>query len=162
MLLADFIAENWFLQILLFDFTILASGGYMRAFQMSNFKNRNCSELLLTNGMELDGAPVKFLTLVFLRPPSAHSIETSLHTLQCTFFSAQNFTAHSSLHKTSLHTLQRTVQAGSWLEYALHTCLHQSIGQMIAPLHKSAQAEISFELIESTQKNTLTWSALFK
>ena len=42
----------------------------MRAFQMSNFKNKNCSELLLTNGMGLDGAPVKFLTLVFLRPPN--------------------------------------------------------------------------------------------
>ena len=69
MLLADFIAENQFLQILLFEFTIVASEGYMRAFQMSNFKNKNCSELLLTNGMGLDGAPVKFLTLVFLRPP---------------------------------------------------------------------------------------------
>ena len=42
----------------------------MRTFQMSNFKNKNCSELLLTNGMGLDGAPVKFLTLVFLRPPN--------------------------------------------------------------------------------------------
>ena len=70
MLLADFIAKNIFLQILLFEFTIVASGGYMRAFQMSNFKNKNCSELLLTNGMGLDGAPVKFLTLVFLRPPN--------------------------------------------------------------------------------------------
>ena len=38
---------------------------------MSNFKNKNCSELLLTNGMGLDGAPVKFFTLVFLRPPNA-------------------------------------------------------------------------------------------
>ena len=28
----------------------------MRAFQMSNFKNKNCSELLLTNGMGLDRA----------------------------------------------------------------------------------------------------------
>ena len=44
----------------------------MRAFQMSNFKNKNCSEFLLTNGMGLDGAPVKFLTLVFLRPPTPH------------------------------------------------------------------------------------------
>ena len=60
MLLADFIAENQFLQISLFEFTIVASGGYMKAFQMSNFKNKNCSELLLTNGMGLDGAPVKF------------------------------------------------------------------------------------------------------
>ena len=40
---------------------------------MSNFKNKNCSELLLTNGMGLDGAPIKFLTLVFLRPPSDHT-----------------------------------------------------------------------------------------
>ena len=56
MLLADFIAENQFLQILLFEFTIVASEGYMRAFQMSNFKNKNCSELLLTNGMGLDRA----------------------------------------------------------------------------------------------------------
>ena len=44
----------------------------MRAFQMFNFKNKNCSELLLTNGMGLDGAPGKFLTLVFLRPPTHH------------------------------------------------------------------------------------------
>ena len=72
MLLADFIAENQFLPILLFEFTIVASEGYMRAFQMSNFKNKNCSELLLTNGMGLDRSPVKFLTLVFLRPPTAH------------------------------------------------------------------------------------------
>ena len=55
MLLADFIAENQFLQILLFEFTIVASKGYMRAFQMSNCENKNCSELLLTNGMGLDG-----------------------------------------------------------------------------------------------------------
>ena len=40
MLLADFIAENWFLQISLFEFTIVASGGYMRAFQMSNLKKQ--------------------------------------------------------------------------------------------------------------------------
>ena len=75
MLVADFIAENWFLQILLFEFTIVASEGYMRAFQMSNFKNKNCSELLLTNGMGLDGAPIKFLTFKIsplkVRPPSA-------------------------------------------------------------------------------------------
>ena len=74
MLLADFIAENQFLQILLFEFTIVVSQGYMRAFQMSNFKNKNCSELLLTNGMGLDGAPIKFLTMKIsplkVRPPS--------------------------------------------------------------------------------------------
>ena len=77
MLLADFIAENQFLQILLFEFTIVASEGYMRAFQMSNFKNKNCSELLLTNGMGLDGAPIKFLTFKIsplkVRPPT-HSL----------------------------------------------------------------------------------------
>ena len=33
MLLADFISKNGFLQILLFEFTIVASVGYMRAFQ---------------------------------------------------------------------------------------------------------------------------------
>ena len=73
MLLADFIAENQFLQILLFEFTIVASEGYMRAFQMSNIKNKNYSELLLTNGMGLDGAPNKFLTFKIsplkVRPP---------------------------------------------------------------------------------------------
>ena len=47
----------------------MASECWMRAFQMSNRENKNCSELLLTNGMGLDGAPVKFLTLVFLNPP---------------------------------------------------------------------------------------------
>ena len=45
----------------------------MSAFQMSNFKNKNCCELLLTNGMGLDGAPIKFLTFkIFplkVRPP---------------------------------------------------------------------------------------------
>ena len=50
----------------------MASEGYMRAFQMSNRENKNCSELLKTNGMGLDGAPVKFLTLVFLEPPKLH------------------------------------------------------------------------------------------
>ena len=70
MLPADFIANNWFLHILLCDFTIVASEGCMKAFQMSNCKNKNCSELLLTNGMWLDGAPIKFLTLDFLRRPS--------------------------------------------------------------------------------------------
>ena len=78
MLLADFIAKNWFLQILLFEFTIVASEGYMRAFQMSNFKNKNCSELLLTNGMGLDGAPIKFLTfkisLLKVKPPNNHAM----------------------------------------------------------------------------------------
>ena len=77
MLLADFIAENQFLQILLFEFTIVASEGYMKAFQMSNFKNKNCSELLLTNGMGLDGAHIKFPTFkIFplkVRPPNAGS-----------------------------------------------------------------------------------------
>ena len=41
---------------------------------MSNRENKNCSELLLTNGMGLDGAPVKFLTFQIsplkVRPPS--------------------------------------------------------------------------------------------
>ena len=50
----------------------------MRAFQMTNFENKNCSELLLTNGMGLDGAPVKFLTLVFLRRPTAQYITVSM------------------------------------------------------------------------------------
>ena len=36
---------------------------------MSNRINKNCSQLLLTNGMGLDGAPVKFFTLVFLETP---------------------------------------------------------------------------------------------
>ena len=41
---------------------------------MSNHENKNCSELLLTNGMGLDGAPVKFSTFQIsplkVRPPS--------------------------------------------------------------------------------------------
>ena len=64
MLLADFIAENQFLQISLFEFTIVASGGYMRAFQMSNFKNKNCSELFLTNALWADCA-VKLLSIKY-------------------------------------------------------------------------------------------------
>ena len=50
----------------------------MRAFQMSNFKNKNCSELLLTNGMGLDGAPIKIFMLVFLRRPTAQYITVSM------------------------------------------------------------------------------------
>ena len=46
---------------------------------MTNCKNKNCSELLLTNGLGLDGAPVKFLTLVFLRPPSEDTDEHDKH-----------------------------------------------------------------------------------
>ena len=61
----DFIAENRFVCILLCEFTIVVSECWMRAFQMSNRENKNCSELLLTNGMGLDGAPVKFLTSGF-------------------------------------------------------------------------------------------------
>ena len=38
-----------------------------RAFQTCNLKNKNCSELLLANGMGLDRAPFNFLTLIF--PP---------------------------------------------------------------------------------------------
>ena len=72
-------------QILLFEFTIVASRGYMRAFQMSNFKNKNCSELLLTNGMGLDGAPIKFLTFKIsplkVRPPNVH--------IQCILYISQ-------------------------------------------------------------------------
>ena len=45
---------------------------------MTNFENKNCSELLLTNGMGLDGAPVKFLMLVFLRRPTAQYITVSM------------------------------------------------------------------------------------
>ena len=82
MLLADFIAENQFLQILLFEFILVNSEGYMRAFQMSNCENKNCFELLLTNGMGLDGAPTKFLTFKIsplkVRPPT-HSLSDSHH-----------------------------------------------------------------------------------
>ena len=45
---------------------------------MSNFKNKSCSELLLTNGMGLDGAPIKIFTLVFLRRPTAQYITVSM------------------------------------------------------------------------------------
>ena len=47
------------------------------AFQMSQSKNKNCSELLLTNGMGLDRAPDEILTFIFspleVRPPSVVS-----------------------------------------------------------------------------------------
>ena len=39
-----------------------------RAFQTCNLKNKNCSELLLANGMGLDRAPIKFQKLFFLNP----------------------------------------------------------------------------------------------
>ena len=55
----------------------MASEGWMRAFQMSNHENKNCSELLLTNGMGLDGAPVKFSTFQIsplkVRPPTTRA-----------------------------------------------------------------------------------------
>ena len=41
-----------------------------RAFQTCNLKNKNCSELLLANGMVLDRAPIKFQKLFFLKPPT--------------------------------------------------------------------------------------------
>ena len=37
--------------------------------QMSNSENKNCSELLLTNGIGSDEAPINFFTLGFLKPP---------------------------------------------------------------------------------------------
>ena len=43
-----------------------------RAFQTCNLKNKNCSELLLANGMGLDRAPIEFQKLVFLKPPTGH------------------------------------------------------------------------------------------
>ena len=42
---------------------------------MSNRENKNCSELLLTNGMGLDRAPVEFQKLRFLRPPNMYIAE---------------------------------------------------------------------------------------
>ena len=39
--------------------------------QKSVFGDKICSELLLTNGLRLDGAPVEFFTFGFLRPPCA-------------------------------------------------------------------------------------------
>ena len=54
-LLAYFIHKNLVLYILLHDFTIVASEGYMRAIQMSK-REKNFSELFKTNGMRLDVA----------------------------------------------------------------------------------------------------------
>ena len=49
---------------------------------MSNHENKNCSELLLTNGMGLDGAPVKFLTFQIsplkVKPPNVGVIKVVL------------------------------------------------------------------------------------
>ena len=50
----------------------------MKAIQMTNFDNNNCSVLPLTNGMGLDVAPVKFLTLVFLRLPTDHILKITV------------------------------------------------------------------------------------
>ena len=41
---------------------------------MSNRENKNCSELLLTNGMELDRAPDEFQKLVFFETPSVNIV----------------------------------------------------------------------------------------
>ena len=47
------------------------------AFQMSQGKNKNCSELLLTNGMGLDRAPIEILIFIFsplqVKPPNQHA-----------------------------------------------------------------------------------------
>ena len=53
--------------------TIVVSECWIRAFQMSNHENRNCSVLLLTNGLGLDGAPEKFLYFVFFKPPNIYA-----------------------------------------------------------------------------------------
>ena len=41
----------------------------MRAFRMTICENKNCSELLLTNGMGLDGAPVNFFETPYSTNP---------------------------------------------------------------------------------------------
>ena len=66
-LLAYFIHKNLVLYILLRDFTIVASEGYMRAIQMSKREYKNFSELFKTNGMRLDvaGALVNIFTCLF-------------------------------------------------------------------------------------------------
>ena len=86
----------------------------MRAFQMSNFKNKNCSELLLTNGMGLDWAPVTFLTLVFLRPPT-HSLAFQL----CFAF---GITATSCLKCTTLVPLANEIVL---VKYNVANCMIQ-------------------------------------
>ena len=52
----------------------MAINGLGGAFQMSNRENKNCSELLLTNGMGLDRAPDEFQKLVFLKPPTVNIV----------------------------------------------------------------------------------------
>ena len=63
----------------------MASECWMRAFQMSNRENKNCSELLLTNGMGLDGAPVKFSTFQIsplkVRPPNGGDCQAKVQTM---------------------------------------------------------------------------------
>ena len=45
-----------------------------RAFQTCNIDSKNCSELLMTNRMGLDRAPVEFQKLVFFETPYSSTL----------------------------------------------------------------------------------------